>query len=105
MFGNVKKIRELNKQVDNLELNLRLKQNEIDNLNVYIKAQTDEVRNEKVSFDFKAVKAFSVERLKNEKGTVTVIGYILKGAVKEWYLYCSSDQHERLVKEFEESRK
>jgi hypothetical protein len=104
MFGS-KTIRELTQKVETLEYDLRLKQNEIDNLNLYIKGQTDEVRNEKVSFDFKAVKAFSVERLTNEKSAVTVIGYILKGAVKEWYLYCSSDQHERLVKEFEESRK
>jgi len=102
MFGIFKKIRELNKQVEILELNLRLKQNEIDNL---IKDQTDKVRNELVSFDFKAVKVFSIEREWDTRGSRTNIGYVLNDEVHEWHLFCSDEQHERLVKEFEKSRK
>lgn len=75
-------------------------------------------RNSKCSFNFKAVNAFSIERNWNDGVESTIIGYTLdeqiihndgriidKSTVKEWYLYCSREQHEKLVQEFNEHKK
>jgi hypothetical protein len=69
-------------------------------------------------FDFDAVKVFSVERNVNNNAPVTIIGYFLPEArviedngvvtndiVREWYLYCNQEQHEKLVEEFRKSKK
>lgn len=64
------------------------------------------------SFDWKLGRAFSIERIHDwcsdqEKYLpVTVIGYIKEEkAIGEWRFYCSAEEHERLVKEFNETRK
>lgn len=54
-----------------------------------------------VVFDFKAMQAFSVERVTRGKYPATVIGYIKpENQLGEWTLFCSQEQHERLAKEF-----
>lgn len=67
------------------------------------------------AFDFKAVKVFSIERNSHDERPCTVIGYLLpteeikndsvinSDKVREWYLYCSMQQHEQLVKQFREA--
>ena len=75
------------------------------------------MREASFSFDFEKMNAFSIERMAKDNLPCTVIGYPLpkvevkdgvettSTSIKEWYLYCSDKQHEKLVKEFEEYRK
>ena len=71
------------------------------------------------SADFARMNAFAIERniSSSTREVCTIIGYILKepvvttdgvvgnkNVVKEWYLYCSQEQHEKLVAEFEKYR-
>lgn len=54
----------------------------------------------KVDIDFNILKPFSIERIfKHEH---TIIGYIIDDKVKEWILYISRDQHNKLVEEFKQ---
>ena len=67
-------------------------------------------------FNFNAVKAFSVERNWHNDRPCTIVGYVLqepvtmtednvttKDVVREWYLYCSKEQHVKLVEQFKKS--
>lgn len=67
------------------------------------------------SIDWKTMNAFSVERGWDNGTHKTTIGYLLqepvvvtegavttKDVVREWVLYCSAEEHERLVAEFNE---
>lgn len=72
-----------------------------------------------VHFDFKNMKAFSVERNVNNGKPCTIIGYLLqepvlssdgemivqKDIVKEWYLYCNDERHAELVEQFKRAVK
>jgi hypothetical protein len=75
------------------------------------KTRYEETANATVSIDFNAIKCFSVERNQSNNGTpITIIGYNLptdaeNAGPREWTLYCSSEQHERLVEEFNKQRK
>lgn len=95
----------LESEIEDLKRKLKWKQEEVDRLRGIIDNQEKQVRNELVSFDFKAVKVFSVEREWDTRGSRTNIGYVLNDEVHQWHLFCSDEQHERLVKEFERSRK
>ena len=95
----------LESEIKDLERELQYKKEEVNRLRQIVDDQKKQVRNELVSFDFNAVKTFSVEREWDSRGTHTTIGYIINDEVKQWVFHCSEDQHERLVKEFEESRK
>jgi hypothetical protein len=59
-------------------------------------------------FDFKAVNAFSIERIVDNKTPHTVVGYIRgkceNGSVNvgEWRFYCSQKEHNRLAEKFAE---
>jgi hypothetical protein len=62
-------------------------------------------------FDFKAVNAFSIERIADNKPPHTVIGYV-KGIcqdgsidVGQWLFYCSQKEHNRLAEKFVEYTK
>jgi uncharacterized coiled-coil protein SlyX len=60
------------------------------------------------SFDFTAVKVFSIERNFSDNRPVTIIGYVLNDSdtdPREWYLYCNQDHHEKLVDEFNKTKK
>jgi hypothetical protein len=73
------------------------------------------------SLDWATMNAFSIERSKCMDGTQnhkTIIGYMMaepvttiednvtyKDVVREWTLYCSHDEHQRLVAEFNEYKK
>lgn len=70
------------------------------------------------AFDFNAVNVFAIERNWNNGEDCTIVGYTLdeqiigndgkiidKQVVKEWYLYCSDVQHEKLVQQFNEFKK
>lgn len=52
----------------------------------------------KFEVDFKALRAFSIERI---KGKGTVIGYYDKSEkVHEWTLFCSEKEHQKLAEQF-----
>lgn len=68
-------------------------------------------------FDFKAMRAFSIERNFNKGEPCTIIGYLqdetenatdangyarilTNTKVREWYLYCDETNHKRLATEF-----
>ena len=95
----------LESEIESLKLELKWKKEEADRLRQTLEDQKKHARNELVSFDFKAVKVFSIEREWDARGTHTTIGYIVNDEVKQWVFFCSEEQHERLVKEFEKSRK
>lgn len=115
MFKCFKKQEVLEKQKPIRE---QLLENEIANLKEFIASLESKTRNCTFVFDFNAVNAFSIERNWNNGKVCTIIGYTTdeqiihdgdkitdKQIVKEWYLYCSEEQHEKLVKEFNEHRK
>lgn len=69
-------------------------------------------------FDFSAVNAFSVERHWKDYRPCTIVGYTVnepcvdsdkvvhnKEVVREWYLYCSNEQHAKIVEQFRASLK
>lgn len=70
-------------------------------------AMTKAVEYFQFAIDFEEMNAFSVERvMKDNKPPHTIVGYFLqhpKGTteVKEWVLYTSAKEHNRLVAEFE----
>lgn len=102
---------ELTKKVEKLEAEIKAYEETLKQINNEIPSST-------FVFDFKAVKAFSVERNINNNVPVTIIGYFLPEArvteengivttdtVREWYFYCNQEQHEKLVEEFRKSKK
>jgi predicted Zn-dependent peptidase len=58
--------------------------------------------------DWRAINAFSIERIynKTENQAQTVIGYILATKddriTKEWYIFCNEEHHEKLVEDFKD---
>ena len=57
-----------------------------------------------VSIDFNTMKPFSIERIPGNPSVreKTSVGYFLNDNVREWCLYISREQHEDLVKQFNE---
>lgn len=102
---------ELTKKVEKLE-------QEVKNYEEVLKRINTEIPASSFSFDFDAVKVFSIERNINDNRPVTIIGYFLPEAriveqegnvvtndvVREWYLYCNQEQHEKLVEEFRKAK-
>lgn len=95
------------------ELEDRVKQ-----LEAQINEIFNETANEEFAFDFNAVNVFSLERNWKDHRPCSIIGYTLsepytetdgnvqtKEVVREWYLYCSKEQHAKLVEQFRNSMK
>ena len=77
-----------------------------------------EMANASYAINWDAMNAFSVERMWENGLHKTIIGYRLsepvittegddqkvttKDVVREWYLFCSAEKHEELVKQFKE---
>lgn len=72
-----------------------------------------EYNNASFTIDWKAINAFSVERMPDGAKYKTVVGFMLtepvvseengvveKDVVREWTYYCSHAEHERLVADF-----
>lgn len=84
----------------------------------YQKRLVGEMANASYAIDWDAMKAFSVERIWDNGLHKTIIGYRLeepvittegedqkvttKDVVREWYLFCSAEKHEELVREFKD---
>ena len=54
------------------------------------------------SVDFHFMRAFSVERVMYQDVPTTVVGYFNENEVKQWFLYISEEEHQRLTKSFDE---
>jgi hypothetical protein len=98
MFGKVKKLKQelavANERIKILEKNIK------DQKDLYNNAQEEDINDSTFVIDFNAVNAFSIERL-NKGQAVTVIGFIApNGDTRQWYLYCSHEEHNRLAEEF-----
>lgn len=81
-------------------------------------AKTSDIATATFSVDFDEMDAFSIERMEKGSSVITVIGHTVEQTswdangnststteIKEWSLYCSHDQHEKLVVEFDEYKK
>ena len=84
----------------------------------YKKRLESEMANASYAINWNAMNAFSVERMWDNGLPKTIIGYRLeepvittegndqkvttKDVVREWYLFCSAEKHEELVKEFKD---
>ena len=104
---NANKIAKLEDEIWDLKQLLGTRDAEVYDLRSLLKGEQAKVRDEECVFDFKSMKAFSVEREFNGKGPVTIIGYVKPGTqeIGEWRLNCNSLQHERLVVEFKKAMK
>ena len=82
-------------------LNLKVEYEDLKNENKRLKdVIKGEISNAAFSINWKVMNAFSVERNYDHRSIKTIIGYLVNDVVHEWSLYCSADEHERLVKEF-----
>lgn len=70
---------------------------------------TNAVRSQRTIINWKAINAFSVERIALENEVYTVIGFAVPtvnadgsrtSRVEEWNIYCSDAQHEELCEQF-----
>jgi len=50
--------------------------------------------------DFETMQAFSVERAKVGDSERTIVGWLLDGAIQQWYLDIPMEEHHRLLNEF-----
>ena len=102
---------------------------ELEDENRHLKSTNDayqqrlvgEMANASYAIDWDAMNAFSVERIWDNGLQKTIIGYRLeepviitegeeqrittKDVVREWYLYCSKEQHAKLVEQFRNAMK
>ena len=58
--------------------------------------------NQPCAVDYYFMRAFSVERVMWQGQPTTVIGYFNEKEVRQWYLYISETEHQRLTKSFAE---
>lgn len=110
--------KQLNSEIDALGRELNLLKIKNDNLSRKVEEYEARLVGEysKASYavDWSTMNAFSIERMREGDVNKTIIGYMLaepvvttednvtyKDVVREWALYCSHDEHQRLVKEFE----
>lgn len=101
-----KEVSELNDKLKNASVQLDAFKKTLDRINADVPASS-------FMFDFDRIQVFSIERNFNDNRPVTIIGYLLpepvtteengviiKDVVREWYLYCNQEQHEKLIVEF-----
>lgn len=85
-------------------------QAQVDSLKATLKDINQGTYNSTFAIDFNVLKVFSIERTTTTNNyPKTVIGYLLPAGtpengyfeqVREWNFYCSEEQHEKLVAEF-----
>jgi hypothetical protein len=84
--------------------------NKIDEKDRLIKMLHEQIDNRIVrsacEIDFNVINAFSVERNVNDNRPCTIIGYFIDNSTAplEWYLFCSDDQHHKIVTQFKEHK-
>lgn len=107
---NMEQIQALQSQVAALRSHVQSVEAELQSKTEALKILNSAARNATVVIDWKTMGAFSIERMSKNDDIYTTIGYYLntiddggkkKTVIKEWYLYCSEEQHEKLCKEFQ----
>lgn len=107
---DTQRISELQHELESTKALLRVAEKELEAKNETIRAYLNSAKDNTFVIDWKAMNAFSVERIAREGSVYTIIGYILQNdyeddkkqsLVKEWTLYCSEEQHEKLASEFQ----
>lgn len=107
MFGfYTKQVRELEKRIESIKETLDLEEQRKKDA---LALEEYENRNAKISFAWEKHDVFAVERQFNRSGgPVTIIGYFFndgdKKIIKEWFIYCSIEAHNKLVDEFNAHR-
>jgi hypothetical protein len=110
---NFGRVRKLEKQVYELEHEVQRLEQELTDLDVETEnrvALENNLNQSNVTIDWEVMNAFSIER---NKGNIedlglrayTTIGYFVPGAegeaaVREWHLWTSVEQHNKLVEDF-----
>lgn len=97
-----KKIQQLNEEI--MELNKKKIYFE-DTIKLLKEEQSREMTKAAEAFqfslDFDTMDVFSIERVMDGHKAKTIVGHFVKGEVKEWVLYASAKEHNRLIAEFE----
>lgn len=97
-----KKIQQLNEEIMELNRHKIYLQEAVENLKAeQTKDATKAVEAFQFAFDFDTASVFSIERIMKGNEVKTVVGYFFEGEVKEWILYTSAKEHNRLIAEFE----
>lgn len=103
-------------QISDLTTQKVLLETKLANANIKIKELEDKIKSppentsvQSFSLNFSVMDVFSIERnsTNNKNDPCTIVGHFLTGAdgskqTAEWYLYCSPETHNNLVKEFNE---
>ena len=117
MFGYKSKIEASDLKVEVQDLKKEIAQLN-DSIRIYQARLVNEYSKASYSLDWKTMNAFSIERMWENGTHKTVVGYLMqepvtvtednvttKDVIREWTLYCSHEEHERLVQEFNEYKK
>lgn len=108
MFGFNRQVRDLETRIKKLKDNFEIvERREAEALAI----QEQENRAAAVAIAWEKLDVFSVERQFNRSGgPATIIGYFFEDAngnriTKEWVIWCNIEIHNKLVQEFNETRK
>jgi hypothetical protein len=107
MFGKCVKV---DPSVKELERQLKISKDVIEAQNVEIATLKELMKGQystaKYSVNWHMMQPFSIERMMINGIQKTVLGYLSEdGSVREWTFYCSHEEHQRLVEEFDQYRK
>ena len=98
-------------EISNLKVKLEDANANVERLKAQIlRLQTNEdISKATASIDFNKIKCFSIERNESQYRPCTILGYnLLTDAEnigpREWTLYCSAEQHEKLVELFNKQK-
>jgi predicted nuclease with TOPRIM domain len=109
---NLFKNKELNDEKAHYKALSEKLQDEVNHLRDRLDYIYQETKDADFVFDFKNMRVFSIERQWHKDQPCTIIGFIIsepivheemictKDVVKEWYYYCSKDQHVKLVEQY-----
>ena len=99
---------------------------QVDKLNAQIKQMREDAHNAKITdiqtstfaINFDTMRVFAIERNMHNNEVCTIVGHFIaepvaftdgnvanKEVTREWYMYCSQEQHEKLVAEFDAYKK
>lgn len=102
---------------ENQKLRDQMSQMRLDHMQELNKAVNKDVETAEFAMDFNLCNAFAIERNSKDGKAVTIVGHFLndpvaftdgnvanKQSVKEWYMYCSQEQHNKLVDDFNKAK-
>ena len=106
---NDKQVATLTKTIEQLEAQIKRMHDEAEC------AKLKDIATSNFAIDFNKMRVCALERNMHNGMVCTIIGHLIaepvgdtgkfKEHVKEYYFYCSQEQHEKLIKEFEAHKK